>query len=137
MIEADWSRKYINAQVQRLRHVFKWAAAREMVPVAVYEALRTLEPLRHGRCEARETSKVTPVSDSMLDAVRPHLPGPVRAVVVLSDEAIGLEPPREGRSRNLLARDLVLAEGVAAVPLELVAGTEGAGLDERAGAVTG
>ncbi|MBI4719472.1 MAG: hypothetical protein HY763_16880 [Planctomycetes bacterium] len=43
-----WSRKYINAQVQRLRAMFKWAAARELVPVTVYQALGTLEPLRRG-----------------------------------------------------------------------------------------
>ncbi|MEE9297046.1 MAG: hypothetical protein V3W34_19055 [Phycisphaerae bacterium] len=49
-----WSRKYINAQVQRIRHLFKWAAAREMAAVSIYESLRTLEPLRRGKCEARD-----------------------------------------------------------------------------------
>jgi len=94
-----WSRKYINAQVQRIRHLFKWAAAREMAPVSVYESLRTLEPLRRGKCDARETPKVTPVPDEMLDAVRPFLTKPVRALVELQlltgarpGELIGLRP---------------------------------------------
>ncbi len=94
-----WSRKYINAQVRRIRHLFKWAAARETAPVSVYEALRTLEPLRRGKCDARETAKVTPVPDEMLEAVRPLLTRPVRALVELQlltgarpGELIGLRP---------------------------------------------
>jgi len=94
-----WSRKYINAQVQRIRHLFKWAAAREMVPATVYESLRTLEPLRRGKCEARETAKVMPVPDELLDAIRPHLSRPVRALVELQlltgarpGELVGLRP---------------------------------------------
>lgn len=78
-----WSRKYINAQVQRLRHMFKWAASRELVSASVHESLRTIEPLRRGRTTARETDKIVPVSQPMLDAVIPHLYKPVRAVVQL------------------------------------------------------
>ena len=56
-----WSRKYINSQVQRIRHMFKWAAARELVPASVHQSLCTLEPLKRGRSAARETEKVGPV----------------------------------------------------------------------------
>jgi hypothetical protein len=49
----SWSRKYINHQCGRILRVFKWAAAQELVPASVYEALRTMEPLKRGRCEAR------------------------------------------------------------------------------------
>lgn len=56
-----WSRKYINAQVQRVRRMFKWAASQELVPVSVYQSLCTIEPLRRGRSEAREHAKVGPV----------------------------------------------------------------------------
>ena len=59
------------------------AAAREMASVTVYESLRTLEPLRRGKCDARETAKVMPASEELLNAVRPHLPRPVRAVLEL------------------------------------------------------
>lgn len=78
-----WSRKYINAQVQRLRHMFKWSAGRELVPVSVHESLRTVEPLRRGRTEARETDKVLPVPQATIDAVPPHLSSPHRALVQL------------------------------------------------------
>lgn len=94
-----WSRRYINSQVQCLRHVFKWAAARELVPASVHQSLCTLEPLRRGRSDARENPKVGPVPHHLLDAVRPHLNRPVRAVVELQlltgarpGELLGLRP---------------------------------------------
>jgi len=52
-----WSREYINSQVQRIRHMFKWAAGHELVPASVHQSLCTLEPLRRGRCDAREGRK--------------------------------------------------------------------------------
>jgi integrase len=78
-----WSRKYINSQVQRIRHIFKWAAAREMVPASVHQALCTLEALKRGRSAARETAKVGPVPQHLLDGTRNVLTGPVRALVEL------------------------------------------------------
>jgi len=32
MITKDWSREYINAQVDRIRRMFRWAAEEEMLP---------------------------------------------------------------------------------------------------------
>ena len=55
-----WSRKYIKAQVQRIRRFFKWAAAHELVPVSMHQSLSTLDPLRRGRTSARENPKVGP-----------------------------------------------------------------------------
>lgn len=94
-----WTRKYINSQVQRIRHMFKWAAGRELVPASVHQSLCTLEPLRRGRCEAREGKKVTPVPQHILDAVLPNLTKPVAALVRLQlltaarpGELLGLRP---------------------------------------------
>ena len=78
-----WSRKYINQQVQRIRRVFKWAAAQELVPVTVHQALCTLEPLKRGRTSAREHPRVGPAPSDMVDAVRPFLSKPVRGLVEL------------------------------------------------------
>lgn len=94
-----WSRKFINAQVQRIRHVFKWAAAHELAPASVHQSLCTLEPLKRGRCAAREGAKVQPVPQELLDAARPHLSRPIRALVELQlltgarpGELLGLRP---------------------------------------------
>ncbi len=82
-LSRPWSRKYINVQVQRIRRMFKWAAAEELVPVTVYQSLCTVEPLRRGRSAARETEPVRPVPEELLRATLPHLSRPVRALVEL------------------------------------------------------
>lgn len=94
-----WSRKYINVQVQRIRRLFKWATAHELLPVSVHQSLSTLEPLRRGRSSARETDKVGPVPQHLLNGVRPHLSRPVRALVELQlltgarpGELLGMRP---------------------------------------------
>lgn len=97
-----WSRACINLQIQRIRHVFKWAAAREMISVTVYQSLCTLEPLRRGRSAAHETPKVGPVPQHLLDATLPYLNRPVRAVVELQL----LTGARAGELLRLRAVDL-------------------------------
>jgi integrase len=63
--------------------MFKWAASRELMPASVHQSLATLEPLRRGRTTARETDRVLPVTQPMIDAVIPHLSRPVQALVQL------------------------------------------------------
>jgi integrase len=81
MVKKDWSRTYVNAQVDRLRRVFRWAVEEELIPVTVYQALRAVESLRCGRTEARETPKVRPVRPEDVEAALPFLPPMVRAMV--------------------------------------------------------
>lgn len=78
-----WSRRYINQQVQRVRRVFKWAVAHEVVAPEVHQALCTLEPLKRGRSAARESPKVGPAPQALVDAVLPTLSRPVGALVEL------------------------------------------------------
>jgi len=59
MIQGGDSRRYINDHVGRIRRMFRWAASEELLPVAAYEALRSVEGLRKGRCGARETPGAT------------------------------------------------------------------------------
>lgn len=97
-----WARKFINSQVQRIRHMFKWSVAREMVPASVHQALCTLEPLKRGRTTARETMKVGPVPQVMLDVTLPLLSRPVKALVDLQL----LTGARPGELLELRACDL-------------------------------
>jgi integrase len=78
-----WSRKYINAQVRHVRHMFKWAASQELLPASVHQALCTVEALKRGRSMARENPKVGPVPEHLLNAVLPLLSKPVRTMVDL------------------------------------------------------
>jgi integrase len=83
MLALDWSRPYLNAQVKRLRRVFKWGVSQEMVEAMVLEALRSVDGLRAGRTKARETEPVKPVPESDLEATRSHLSPTVRDMVDL------------------------------------------------------
>jgi integrase len=99
MVKKGWSRTYVNAQVDRLRRVFKWGASEELVPESVYNALMTVEGLQRGRTEARETKKVKPVTPETVEATLPHMPALVRVLVRFQlltgcrpDEACRLRP---------------------------------------------
>jgi integrase len=77
------SRGVVNARVNRVRRVFKWAVSYQLIPSSVYEALRTVPGLQRGRCEAREAPAVQPAPDDHVNATIPFLPAPVRAMVEL------------------------------------------------------
>jgi integrase len=75
------SRTYTNAQVDRVRRVFRWAAAEEMISGSVYENLRSVPGLHRGKTEARETEKIRPVCQEHMDAALPHMQPTVQAMV--------------------------------------------------------
>jgi integrase len=83
MVEKDWSRKYVNVQIDRVRRMFRWAAEEELVPGRVYQDLRAVAGLRRGRTEARESKKVRPVPQEHIDAAMPFLPQTIRDMVRL------------------------------------------------------
>ncbi|HEY2158049.1 MAG TPA: hypothetical protein VGH33_20640 [Isosphaeraceae bacterium] len=73
MVRAGLARKTTNSRVNRIRHVFKWAASMELIPASVVEALRTVDGLRAGLTEAREVEPVRPVSIEAVEATLPHV----------------------------------------------------------------
>jgi len=83
MVQSGWVRSHINAQVGRVRRMFKWAVARELLPGSVLQALQAVEGLRYGKSTARESTPVKPVAASFVDAVTPFLSDTVRAMVEL------------------------------------------------------
>jgi integrase len=83
MVAAGWCRKHVNRQTGRLRQVFKWATAREMVPASVHHALQAVAGLRRGKTEARETQPVQPVPVEHVTAVLPYVSRQVRAMIEL------------------------------------------------------
>ena len=83
MVARGWSRTYVNAQVDRVRRMFRWAAEEELLPGSVSQDLRTVASLRAGKTAARETTKVRPVSQEHVEATLPRLPPTVRAMVRL------------------------------------------------------
>jgi hypothetical protein len=56
MVKKGWSRTYVNAQVDKIRRVFQWGASEQLLPAAIYNALRTVTGLRRGKTAARRLS---------------------------------------------------------------------------------
>ena len=81
MIESGSSRRYINDHLHRIRRMFKWAAGSEMIPFEVYQRLTTVDGLRKGRTDARETAPIPPVADDVVEQTLPHLPAVVADMV--------------------------------------------------------
>jgi integrase len=79
MVALGWARGNVNRTVNRIRRLFRWGVRKQLIPSSVAEALTTVEGLRRGRTDARETAPIMPVDVSAVDAVLPFLP------VVVSD----------------------------------------------------
>lgn len=91
MIALDWCRTLVNRRVGRVVRAFKWGVAQELVPVSVFEALRTVPGLQKGRTGARESDPVKPVPADHVAATLPRLNRHVRAMVELQ-QLTGMRP---------------------------------------------
>ena len=108
MIGLGWSRGWINDCVDRIKRMFKWSVAREMVPPSVFHGLQALDGLRAGRSAAKETKPVTPVPQADIKAVLPFLTKPVAAMVQLQ-QVTGMRP---GETINMRACDIKMRGNV-------------------------
>ncbi len=81
LVESELSRSVVNDRCRRVRHVFKWAAGEEMVPVAVYQALACVSGLQRGRTTAPDYEDIGPVEDAVVDVTLLHLNRQVRGLV--------------------------------------------------------
>jgi integrase len=82
MIGAGLSRGVINTRVGRIKRLFKWAVAEELVPPSVYHGLQAVAGLSFSRSLARETEPIRPVPDlhvaATLSFVSPHVAAMVK-----------------------------------------------------------
>ena len=83
MVRSGLARTTINARINRIRQVYRWGVSQEMIPMDVLGALKTVEPLKRGRTEAREAEPVQPVARAIVEATLPHLSRPLAAMVQL------------------------------------------------------
>ncbi|MFA9476936.1 tyrosine-type recombinase/integrase [Phycisphaerales bacterium AB-hyl4] len=91
MVTAGLARNTINQRIRLIRHIFKWAAAWELVCPDVPAALAMVEGLQMHRSDAPETEPVTPVADELLNAALPHLTPTLQAMVRLQ-RVTGMRP---------------------------------------------
>ncbi len=85
------ARSVVNQRVGRIRRLFKWAVAEELIPEPVYRALMTVTGLQPGRSGARETEPVKPIADTVVEATLPFLRPQVAAMVQLQRHT-GMRP---------------------------------------------
>ena len=78
-----WARSYINSQIKRIQRMFRWAASHELIPPSVPQALATVEALRRGRSQARETDPIRPVHMELVHAIKPFVSRQVAALIDL------------------------------------------------------
>ncbi|MDZ4779588.1 MAG: site-specific integrase [Planctomycetia bacterium] len=77
-----WCRTSVNRAVARIKQLFKWGVAQELVPAGVFHGLQSVAGLRLGRSGARESDPVKPVPQAFVTAVlsivRPHVAAMIR-----------------------------------------------------------
>lgn len=83
MIQMNWVRGNINKQIGRLKMIFRWGVAEELVDPAVYQKLIAVPGLKRGRCAAKESMPVKPVPELYIEAIQPHVSPQVWALVQL------------------------------------------------------
>jgi integrase len=77
------ARTTINARVNRIRRVLRWAVCKKLVPAEVLATLSTVPGLQRGRTPAREPEGIRPVAWERVEATLPFLPRLVAAMVRL------------------------------------------------------
>ena len=83
MVDRGWTRKYINKHVDRIKRMFKWAVAEELVPPKVYQGLRAVAGLKFGRCSAPDRAPIQPAPVELIEPVKRHVSRQVAAMINL------------------------------------------------------
>ncbi len=91
MIQEGLSRQYINDSMARIRRMYKWGIAEELLPASVLHSLESVPGLRRGRSQAIETCPVQPLPDDTLNATLPCMP-PVVADMAQFQRLTGCRP---------------------------------------------
>jgi integrase len=84
-------RTLINAQVKRIRRMFKWAVENELAPPSVHQTLCAVAPLKRGRTQAKESEPVKPVARAVVEDTLPIL-HPILADMVRLQLETGMRP---------------------------------------------
>ncbi len=101
-IERRLTRSTISRYVNFIRRMFRWAASRDLIPVEVWHRLQTVEGIRRGVTNARESRRIRPVDDALVDPIQPFVSRQVWALIELQR----LTGARGGELFGLTARDI-------------------------------
>jgi integrase len=99
---ADWCRTTANRRVSRVKLVWRWAERKGLVPEGRWAALCAVPGLRKGARGVRSTPRRKPTARADLDAVLPHCPPAVAAML----EIQWLVGMRSKEVRTMRTRDI-------------------------------
>jgi integrase len=68
VVDSRWCRRNVNAMIHRVRRCFRWAVKKKLYPGDVFVELESVDSLKKGRTEARESEPVPPVPQEVVDA---------------------------------------------------------------------
>ncbi len=108
MIQRKWSRRNINRQTGRIKHIFKWAVQRELITGDTLHALEAVQGLKIGRSAAKELPPVRPVADELVDAIKAHVSAQVWAMIELQR----ITGARPGELCIMRTQDITMTGGV-------------------------
>jgi hypothetical protein len=66
------SRKYVNRLMWRIVRLFKWASSEGLVSHTIYAVLKTVEPMRLGKCNLPGLADIQPVDEKLVEKTIPH-----------------------------------------------------------------
>ena len=90
-VKTGLSRNVSNTYANHVRRIFRWGVSRQLVPVAVVQALECVDPLKAGRTTAPECAPILPVDDEIVEATLPFLTPVVQAMIRLQ-RLTGMRP---------------------------------------------
>ncbi|GAB5444943.1 MAG: tyrosine-type recombinase/integrase [Fuerstiella sp.] len=105
MVDAGWTRKSINQQINRIRRMLKWGVEQDLVTPDVLHRCQAVAPLSRGRTVAPETQPVRPVDLADITAVKRHV-RPVVWDMIRLQYRTGMRP---GEVRTMTVGDLDLS----------------------------
>lgn len=83
LIAAKQSRNYINQQIAKIRRAFRWAVSEELIPATTLYGIASVDGLKAGRSDAKETGKRQPVAWEHIEPILGELSPMVKAMVLL------------------------------------------------------
>ena len=89
MVRRGWLRKTVNANIGRIRRMFKWGASKQKFGGQVVYNLSTLAPLKIGKTKAPESPRVKPVPWRVARKVLPFV-SPVVADMIRIQHLTGM-----------------------------------------------
>lgn len=96
--KTGWSRNYVNAQVRRIRTVWRWAEEAGLAPPGSWNHLRVLKPLPAHDQSLRHTERIRPATAEHVEAILLHVRSPAARAMVRLQWLTGM---RSGEVRTM------------------------------------